>query len=127
MKKRAAVLLIGLGMVVPDANAAGPYDGIWQVTQAGALVAYYSAHENGGTVIAAALPYDNSYWEAFMGQRSGATATLTTVVSGVTATMSVTFTSDTTLTARQVSCVANRAGWQCLFPNGTTFQGTKIF
>ena len=127
MKKLAAVLLIGLGIVTTDARSAGPYDGIWVATYDGSLVAYYSAHENAGTVVAASLPYDNSYWEAFMGQRSGNTATLTTVVSGVTATMSVTFTSDTTFTARQVSCVARLAGWHCLFPNGTTFQGTKIF
>jgi len=92
MKKFAVSLLIGLGLLTAEAQAAGPYDGIWVVTYFGLPAGYYSAHEKDGTLIAVGLPDDSSSWEALMGPRNGNAVDMSTLVGGVNAQVTVTFT-----------------------------------
>ena len=127
MKKFSVSLLIGLGLFVTEAQAIGPYDGIWEATYNGSPVGYYATHEKDGLVIAVSLARGNSSWEAFSGPRSGNTLSLSTLVSGVNFQGTVTFTSDSTFTARQVSCVPVVVGVSCSLPNGAILQGVKIW
>lgn len=127
MKTFAISLLIGLGLLTAEAKAAGPYDGIWAVSYFGLPVGYYSAHERDGTLIAVQLPDGNASWEAYWGPRNGNTVNMSTLVSGVNAQLTVTFTSDITFNATQISCVPVVAGWHCLYPNGATVQGYKVW
>jgi hypothetical protein len=110
-----------------EAKAAGPYDGIWYLIYGGQFVGYYSVHERDGTAVAVGLEGNNNTWEAYIGVRTGSSVTMSTIVGGVALQSVVTFTSDTTLTARQLSCVPTLPGWQCLLPNGATAQGHKIW
>lgn len=127
MKKFVVLLAMVFGAMPASAQAAGPYDGIWAATYQGSPIGYFSAHESTGTLVVALLPAERSYWEAFIGQRNDNAASLTTIVGDASAAISVTFTSATTFTATQISCVPKQSGARCLFPDGAVFQGNKIF
>lgn len=127
MKKFAVPILVGLGLFTTQAHATGPYDGIWTASYLGTFVGYYSVHENNGTLVAISAKGDNTLWEAYAGQRIGNTASLSTIVSGVNASLTVQFLSDSAFVATQLSCVPTLATWQCPFPNGAIIQGSRIW
>ena len=121
MKKLIYAVLL---LVSSSVMAEGPYDGIWS-SDAG----FFSAHENDGTVVVVRLLSDRSEWEALVGQREGDNLRLETIsgLSGVSAVINVTFTSDTSFNARQESCHSVEEGSFCALPNGVTFSGNKIW
>lgn len=126
MRKFAVSVMIVFGLFTADAQAAGPYDGIWAMTYTGVAFGYFTVQENNGTIVAVFLPGDFSAWEAVVGPRNGNTVDVSTIVSGVSVRITGTFTSLTTFTGTQVSCVPS-AAWNCTLPNGANFQGTKIW
>lgn len=107
-----------------SAIAGGPFDGIWSITYNGTHISWFSINENNGNLIVFGVQGDN-VWDGFFGARTGDTANLNTTIGTVSATMMITFTSPTTLTVTQKSCIAKTA--ECAFPNGTVYQGTKIW
>ena len=125
MKKLFVLLCMALGLPFAEAQAAGPYDGIWSLSYFGIPIGYYSVHENGGMLLAVSLP-DGSAWDAAVGTRNGSAVTLTWIVGNADGTASVVFPSATTLSATQTSCTPKVAGVRCL-PNGSVVQGIKIF
>jgi hypothetical protein len=107
-------------------STAGPYDGIWIMTAPG-YMAYVTLNENAGQLVAVMLSMDSSYWEAYIGPRTGGTAQLSAILGNVNATVTMTATSPTTMTGTVQSCVPRVIGWRCLLTSGATFQGTKIW
>ncbi len=119
MKKIIFVLsfLFSFSVMATD----GPYDGIWHSEVAG----YFSVQENNGTIVVIHLSANMGLWEAHMGQRSGTTFRVETIMTpGAHSVINVTMTSDTTFSAVQESCHPTDL---CLMPNGTVFNGTKIW
>ncbi|MCK5354417.1 MAG: hypothetical protein KAJ63_04815 [Methyloprofundus sp.] len=119
MKK---ILFGALILICSTVQAEGVYDGIWQSEGIG----YFSVHEKQGTIIVARLSGEGQLWEAYSGTISGNTSTIKTLVSDVEAVLNVTWTSETTFSATQVSCVELMSG-SCFLPDGFTFTGHKIW
>lgn len=105
---------------------AGPYDGIWLITAPG-YMAYATMNENAGQLVAVMFSMDNSYWEAYIGPRTGNTAQISALLGNVNATATITATSSTTLTGTVLTCVPKVINWSCLLKAGATFQATKIW
>ena len=126
MKKFALSLLIVLGLFSAEAQATGPYDGIWAMTYQGTVVGYVTVQENAGTVVAVWLANDNLSWVAYLGPRNGNTLDVSAILGGVTARVTGTFTSPSAFTGTQVFCVA-AVDWNCLLPNGATILGARIW
>lgn len=128
IKITIAIALIGLALT-STAKAAGPYDGIWVVYPDKGTGAYYSIHENNGYLVALELAGSSNVWSGLSGIRNGNTVDLVSIpgASVVAATGTVIFTSPTTITAQQKTCRQIYAGYTCNFPDGTNFQGYKVF
>jgi hypothetical protein len=90
-------------------------------------MAYVTLNENAGQLVAVMLSMDSSYWEAYIGPRTGSTVQLSSILGNVNASVTMTATSSTTMTGTVHSCVPKVIGWRCLLTGGATFQGTKIW
>jgi len=122
-EKNMKKILFGVLVLICSAvEAEGVYDGIWQSEGIG----YFSVHEKEGIIIAIRLENNTAGWEAFSGKLSGNTTRIETLISDVHAVLNVTFTSETTFSAIQESCVAPLGG-TCLLPDGFTFNGNKVW
>ena len=121
INKVKKVIVAMMFFVSSLAIAAGPYDGIWFAQGVG----YFSVHENNGTMVLVRMA-DDSYrwWEASVGTRNGNQIRFETLISDVVGVTNVTMTSDTTFSATQESC---SPASECLFPDGATFTGIKVF
>lgn len=124
----AAVLFL---FSVP-AIAAGPYDGIWTINEDPSSGYFVITEKNGQMiVIGLNLPSEDDpvyYWDAVSGVRQNNTVRLYTIVSAKGSVIfDVVMTSESTLTITQALCTPVNIDYECKFPNGTQFHGTKIF
>lgn len=124
--KKAILVFVFFVTMTGQASAAGVYDGIWSFYYHGVAIGYASVHQSGDQIIAISLDNDLT-WEASAGTLVGNTIAVETIVSNVSAVLDVVFTSSTTLTMTQRSCVPIYAGYYCTFPNGAFVTGQKIF
>lgn len=130
MKKIVAIFLFLFSS--NSLYAAGPYDGIWIISE-NPFAGYFVVTENNGQMIVVGLnlPSEDEptySWDAASGIRNNNTVRLETIVSSsVNVTIDVVMTSDAIFTMTQVSCAPISADWECKLPNGTQFHGTKIF
>ena len=114
------------------AIAAGPYDGIWTVNEDPSS-GYFVITENNGQmiVIGLALPSEDDpvySWDAVSGIRQNNTVRLYTIVSTtISGIFDVVMTSESSFTMTQVLCTPVNVDYECKFPNGKQFHGTKIF
>jgi len=110
-----------LAIFISEAQAVSVYDGIYNTRPD---IGYAIFREQNGSMVGVLNHTDSGqlYWEASQGALIGNTVRMTSIIGYVTSVIDVTFTSTATFTARQVSCSGN-----CLFPNGTTFSGLKIW
>ena len=118
------VLLISLSSA---ANAAGIYDGIWQVNEDPEVL--ISIHENNGTMVAFSLDNDYSVFNTGLGTLNGNTIIVSSLddYSILSGTSRVVFTSATTMYIEQLACESLYYGWECKYPNGTRLNASKIF
>lgn len=97
---------------------AGVYDGVWTV--ASLPGSYFVLRENAGSLLVIELW--SGRWNAYLGNQSGTTATVTNLIADVTASITVQFTSLTTATITVNSCSG-----PCDLPTGAVAQAAKIF
>jgi len=112
--------LLTLSLVNYSSFADGEFDGIWETS----VGEYASIIQNGDSLVAIRLVPSNLEWEAFQGDLVNNSATLTTVVSEVTASLRLDFDSPTTGSVTVLTCVPLN---QCEFPPGAQFTAVKIF
>ena len=127
MKKFIAAMLF---TVSANSFAAGPYDGIWLIDPYG----YVTISEKDGVMIAVINFNDtySGYWMAFSGARVDNKVELQLLnvpdnYTGVDMTLNATITSDTTFTARQISCTPLSEWDKCILENDTVINGTKVW
>jgi hypothetical protein len=119
---KSALLILCLMILATKAHAQGIYDGIYSTTP---NIGYVYVREQNGSIVAVLnLTYNNQLiWHAFQGPLIGATVQLSSIIGYTSVTISATFTSTASFNATQKSCASNN----CIFPNGTTFTGLKIW
>lgn len=116
-----SVLVLSFLPIIPlSSYAAGDFDGIWETS----AFEFASITQNGDSMVAVRLVPNNLEWEAFQGDLVGNTATLTTVVSEVTATIRFEFSSTTSGVVTVISCAPLN---ECEYLPGTQFTAVKIF
>ncbi len=117
------IWLIVLLSVCSVTNAEGGYDGIWDAGPVG----YLSIHEKNGTLIVIRLS-DNYYWEAYSGElNKNQSFLMQTLVAEVQVVFNATFTSANHFSATLQSCRPLSPSVRCLFPDGFSFQGIRVW
>ena len=123
LQKLITGLLFSL-ILTTNANAAGVYDGIWQMYYGNSFIGYNSIHQNGDQLIAIPLYTNNLSWEAVIGTLDSNAVTVNSIISDASYTIRVIFDSANSFTATQVACSPT---YNCLLPNGAVLTGTKIW
>ena len=121
---KSSIFFILFSFLTFNVYAEGVFDGIYNTNP---NIGYAYLKENIGSVIVVLNQtiQDDLQWNAASGNLIGNAVRLYSLIGYNTTVTDVTFTSNTTFTATQVSCVAGKR--TCLFPNGTTFTGNKIW
>lgn len=135
MKKITAVnrftILLSLLFLPFTANAAGLYDGVWELLVPGVSGLYGSIHQSGDTIVLVGLDDDDEdgAWSAYMGQLQGTEVELSTVISGhgTTLVYYANFTSATTIEVTQLSCTPVNLCDALELPNNFQISAVKIF
>ena len=118
---KSLIIFFILAIPFSKAQAVSVFDGIYNTSPNIGYVIF--REQNGSMVGVLNRTYSGQLeWEASQGALIGNTVRMSSIIGYVTSVIDVTFTSTATFTARQVSCLGN-----CLFPNGTTFTGLKIW
>lgn len=121
---KAALVIVGSIAFAVEGQAESIYDGIYQLDP---NFGYVTLREQNGSMVAVinqTLP--DLRWGAATGALNGSSVRLSTVIGTVNTTVDVTFTSPSTFQATQVSCTPD-PGYYCIFQNGATFSGKKIW
>lgn len=109
--------------------ASGIYDGIWAF-DVPFNTDYFSLHQNGSAVLAAALDGADGGWDAYQGTISGnrinAQMILSTIAPGTKVNVTISFSSTSAGIATMVSCVPAPNAF-CRFSPGTQIPIKKIF
>ncbi|HAJ77094.1 MAG TPA: hypothetical protein DCM64_11655 [Gammaproteobacteria bacterium] len=120
MKK---ILLVLALIVLPlQTQAAGPYDGIWQITETD----YATVNQNGSTIIVVGLDLENRQFDVSTGTLDGNQLILNSVIDDGNISSRVIFLSGTSATLTFLSCIPN-PGFLCDAPIGTPISVTKVF
>ncbi|HIJ89292.1 MAG: hypothetical protein OEV89_00350 [Desulfobulbaceae bacterium] len=102
---------------------AGQFDGVWYT--AAIPGSYFMVRQtDDNKLILTRLADNGSWWEAFYGDMSGNSATITTVISTVSAGVTVQFLSTTSATAVVNYC---NPSYNCDLPAGATVNISRIF
>lgn len=119
-------LVLASALTLPfGAYAEGQYDGIYATTPD---VGFAMFRENQGSMVGVLNQTDIlNTWLAGAGVLKGSSVRLSTVVGLVDQVIDVTFTSPTSFNAKMVSCKPKNRSVVCLFKDGSTFTGRKIF
>lgn len=123
---KSAVFFIACALsVATEAQAVSVYDGIYATKPD---IGYVYFREQNGTMVAVLnQTVDNVYqWDAATGIMNGATVRLASIIGDVRLLVDVVFTSTGSFVATQQSCVPS-PGHYCLFPDGVSFTGNKIW
>lgn len=118
---KSLIFFFMLAIFISEAQAVSVYDGIYNTSP---NIGYVIFREQNGSMVGVLnqTVQGDLQWGASQGALIGNTVRMSSIIGYVTSVIDVTFTSTATFTARQVSCLGN-----CLFPNGTTFTGLKIW
>lgn len=130
MNRHAALFFLAFLFAISFSTvtlAAGPYDGIWQLSLASDTGSYASIHEDSDNTMIVVFLASDFEWEAVSGQRDMTDVNLVTIASGVNISLSLTFTSSDTAAFTQISCVPITTNSTCNLIDGTTFGATRIF
>lgn len=122
MKKYFYALL--LVMSIP-ANAAGPYDGIWEIDPLG-----YAIVSEIDTKMLVVTVFNEEYggiWNASEGFRIDNKARIRQIVGLGYSVLDLEIKSDTSADITQVSCISPITDQECPFANGHKFIATKIW
>lgn len=123
MKKAVLFALTTLTILaINQANAAGLYDGIWQVSESG----FATLNQNGNSVIITELDLDEGDFSVTSGTLINNEAVFSTIYGNVSATYRIVFNSLTTATLTVLSCIPDPTSI-CNFSAGTSILLTKVF
>ena len=121
---KSLIFFFMLAIFISEAQAVSVYDGIYNTSP---NIGYVIFREQNGSMVGVLnqTVQGDLQWNASQGTLIGNTVRMTSIIGYNTTVIDVTFTSTATFIARLISCVAVQRS--CLFPNGTTFTGLKIW
>jgi len=119
---KLTVVFICFAVLATEAKAVSVYDGIYNTTP---NIGFVIFREQYGTMVAVLnQTYPGLIWEAARGPLIGNTVNVFSIIGPNHSEYEITFTSASAYTATQIFCTPVQ---NCLYPDGTTFTGNKIW